>query len=177
MRNKVMTGNMNINLCKGIGKVKFGMKEHEVFEILGSPSKIGLDSDDNRKYLYYNDIQMRISIFQNYDDRVGYIEVTSDNTRIGNIKVMGVNVNDFIFKDFAYKLRWIKNEYDFFDVYSIDDLLVTIQSEFDKIIRFEMGTLISDDDEYIWDEQSMDEYLKKVLSNSVLKESEVVIEE
>lgn len=141
---------MKINLKFGVGELLFGMKEKDVTAIYGEPNRKFLDDDKNVIYLY-NDKKLRLTFYQDEDLRLGYFIISNPSAEIFGSKVIGESWTAI---EAAAKTNGLKEfETETFD--TIDNQFnetnwVIFQTEFNEVIKIEMGATINKDDEFDW---------------------------
>jgi len=141
---------MKINLKFGVGELLFGMKEKDVTAIYGEPNRKFLDYDKNVIYLY-NDKKLRLTFYQDEDLRLGYFIISNPSAEIFGSKVIGESWTAI---EAAAKTNGLKEfETETFD--TIDNQFnetnwVIFQTEFNEVIKIEMGATINKDDEFDW---------------------------
>lgn len=156
---------MKITFGEGIGPVKFGMTEHEIIELIGNPDKIKFDEDNvNRKYFEYYELKLRISIFLNFGSRIGYIESSNPKLELNNLLIIGKNVDVFVINVSRLPNNWEIVEYHSFDTYSFDEIWISIHAEYKEITGIQLGVLIDENDEYIWNLDTARVFMLKTLS-------------
>jgi hypothetical protein len=138
---------MIVNLKNGVDKLLFGMKQIDVEKRYGKPNKQYKDDDENVIYLY-NDLQLRLTFYQDEDFKLGYIISSNDNLSILDRKVIGENVNEL--KESLPFKNWENEEFDSTENHFNESNWLILQSEFDKVIRVEIGAIIKDNDEFDW---------------------------
>jgi len=141
---------MKINLKFGVGELLFGMAEKDVKAILGEPSRQFQDDDKNVIYVY-NDKKLRLTFYQDEDFRLGYLIISNPASELFGSKVIGeswpvieaaAKANGF--KDFE------KETFDTIDNQFNESNWIIFQTEFDEVIKIEMGAIINKDDEFDW---------------------------
>ena len=141
---------MKINLKNGIDKLLFGMKQKDVTAIYGKPDRNYKDEDDN-VILVYNALKMRLTFYKEEDFKLGYIVASSPELQLfGNI-VLNRNINE-VKKELAAKgiTKFTQEEFDTFENYFNEDNWIILQTEFDEVVKFEIGAIINDKDEFDW---------------------------
>jgi hypothetical protein len=138
---------MIINLKNGIDKLLFGMKQKDVEAVLGNPNKQFKDDDENVIYLY-NDQKLRLTFYEDEDFRLGYMISSNPDATVLNQVVIGKNINDV--KSILPFSTWEIEEFDSTENHFNESNWLILQSEFDIIIRVEVGAIINDNDEFEW---------------------------
>jgi hypothetical protein len=138
---------MQLQLKNGIEQLLFGMKQKDVMAIYGKPSRQFEDEDANIIYLY-NKEKLRLTFYADEEFKLGYIISSNFDLEILNQKVMGLNCEDV-----KIKLPFKNWEVEYFDSttnhFNESNWLI-LQSEFDVIIRVELGAIINEKDEVDW---------------------------
>lgn len=141
---------MKINLKTGIDELIFGMTQKNVMAVYGEPDRQYKDDENNIIYLY-NDKRIRVTFYEDEDMRMGYLICSHPDLELFGNRIIGrptAEVQEEIIE------RGIKSwEVETFD--SVDNVFnesnwLILQSEFEKIIRVEVGATINDNDEFDW---------------------------
>jgi len=138
---------MIINLKNGIDQLLFGMKQKDVEALYGKPSKQFKDDDGNVIYLY-NDQKLRLTFYEDEDNRLGYIITSNAEATVLNQKVIGEDI-DKVKADLPFS-TWEIEEFDSTENHFNESNWLILQSEFNTIIRAEVGAIIKDNDEFDW---------------------------
>ncbi len=138
---------MKLNPKIGIGQLLFGMKQKDVIAIYGNPDKQFDDEDDNVIYLYNNE-KLRLTFYEDEDFRLGYIITSNINTILLDKKVIGRNVEE-VKNELPFK-TWEQEDFDSTENHFNESNWLILQSEFEVIIRIEIGAIINDKDEFDW---------------------------
>lgn len=142
--------NMKINLKSGIDKLLFGMKQNDVTAVFGKPDKNYKDEDDNVIFVY-NAHKIRLTFYQEEDLKLGYLVASSINLEVFGYKLIGRKIAD-VKKDLATKgiTKYNQETFDTFENYFNEDNWFILQTEFDEVVKFEIGAIINDKDEFDW---------------------------
>lgn len=142
--------NMQIKPKFGVDQLLFGMNQTDVKKIYSNPDKQFKDEDRNIIYLY-NEQKMRLTFYEDEDFRLGYIIAShSELTLFDNI-ILGRNVSD-VQKELEkqqYK-TWEKEDFDSVENHFNEDHWLILQSEYNQIIKVEIGAIIKNQDEFDW---------------------------
>ena len=141
---------MKINLKNGIDKLIFGMKQSDVTAIYGKPDRNYKDEDDNIIFAY-NAQKMRLTFYKEEEFKLGYIVASSSDLELFGNKVIGRKIED-VKKELVLKGLKTFNQEDFdtFENYFNEDNWIILQTEFDEVVKFEIGAIINDKDEFDW---------------------------
>ena len=141
---------MKINLKNGIDKLIFGMKQKDVTAIYGKPDRNYKDEDDNVIYAY-NKLKIRLTFYQEEDLRLGYMVASSPDLDLFGAKVIGRTIVD-VKKDLAAKgvTKFTQEEFDTFENYFNEENWIILQTEFEEVVKFEIGAIINQKDEFDW---------------------------
>ncbi|MBK0369180.1 hypothetical protein [Flavobacterium agrisoli] len=141
---------MKINLKFGIDPLVFGMKQNDVSNVLGKPDKNYKDEDDNVIFVY-NKHKMRLTFYQEEDLKLGYIVASSEALDVFGFKLIGRNITD-VKKDLATKqiTKFTQEEFDTFENYFNEENWFILQTEFNEVVKFELGAIINNKDEFDW---------------------------
>ncbi|AWG21871.1 hypothetical protein FFWV33_10185 [Flavobacterium faecale] len=141
---------MKINLKNGIDKLLFGMKQKDVVALYGKPTKEYKDEDENL-ILVYNDLKMRLTFYKDEEFKLGYIVGSSLDLDLSGSKIIGKKIAD-VKKDLAKKsiTKFTQEEFDTFENYFNEENWIIFQTEFDEVVKFEIGAIINQKDEFDW---------------------------
>lgn len=141
---------MKINPKNGIDKLLFGMKQNDVTAIYGKPNRNYKDEDDNVIFAY-NALKMRLTFYKDEEFKLGYIVASSPELELFGNKVIGRNINE-IKKELGLKglTKFNQEEFDTFENYFNEDNWIILQTEFDEVVKFEIGAIINSKDEFDW---------------------------
>lgn len=141
---------MKIYPKKGIDKLLFGMKQTDVIAVYGKPNKEYNDEDDNL-ILVYNTLKMRLTFYSDEDFRLGYIVASSPNLELFQNIIIGKKITEII-KELTLKgiSKFTQEAFDTYENYFNEDNWIILQTEFDEVVKFEIGAIINDKDEFDW---------------------------
>ena len=141
---------MKVNLKSGIDKLLFGMKQSDVIAIYGKPDKNYKDEDDNVIFVY-NAQKMRLTFYQEEAFRLGYIVASSVALDLMGVPVIGKTIGDAK-KELAEKglVKFTQEAFDTFENYFNEDNWLILQTEFDEVVKVEVGAIITNKDEFDW---------------------------
>ena len=141
---------MKINLKNGIDKLIFGMKQNDVIAIYGKPNKDYKDEDDNVIFVY-NNLKIRMTFYEAEDFKLGYLVASDSNLELFGNKIMNRKITD-VKKDLVQKgiTKFTQEEFDTYENYFNEDNWIIFQTEFDEVVKFEIGAIINDKDEFDW---------------------------
>ena len=136
----------------GIGDLKFGMKLSDVKKILGKPdSEKAEKNDEHRIIVIYNKQRLRLTFYENENNRLGYIITSNPNLNYIGINIINSNI-DFI-KNEVFKniiSDWEIEDFDSFISHFEEKYWLTLHSEFETITTFELGVPYKNEEEYKW---------------------------
>lgn len=140
---------MVLHLKKGIDKAVFGMKEKDIKEIYGNPTRQFTDDEDNVIYLY-STLKARFTFYKEENGRLGYIISANPGLELLGKKIIGRQWAD-VQKDIAIDSKDFEKEtYDTTDNYFNEANWVIFQVEFDEVVKVEVGAVINSKDEFEW---------------------------
>ncbi len=141
---------MKINLKHGIDQLVFGMKQNDVIGIYGKPNRNYKDEDDNVIFSY-NTLKMRLTFYKDEDFKLGYIVASSSEMELFENKVIGKKISD-VKSQLTTKgiTKFTQEEFDTFENYFNEENWIIFQTEFDEVVKFEIGAIINDKDEFDW---------------------------
>jgi hypothetical protein len=138
---------MIINPKNGVDQLLFGMKQNHVEALYGKPSKQFKDDDGNVIYLY-NEQKLRLTFYEDEAFRLGYIITSNNESTLLGKAVMRKNVAE-IKAELPFK-TWEQEDFDSTENHFNESNWLILQSEYDSIIRVEIGAIIKDSDEFDW---------------------------
>ena len=138
---------MIINLRHGIDTLLFGMQQKHVEEQYGKPDKQYKDEDGNVIYLY-NQQKLSLTFYEDEDFRLGYIICSHPDATILDKQIISKNVEE-IKTELPFK-NWTKEDFDTTENHFNEANWLILQSEYNDIIRVEIGAIINDNDEFDW---------------------------
>ena len=141
---------MKVNSKSGIDKLLFGMKQKDVEALYGKPNKQFKDEDENIIYLY-NELKLRLTFYEDEAFRLGYIISSNSKLQLFDNFIIGKDIN-------SVKINLKNNGIEVWEVEDFDSTenhfnksnWIILQTEFNEIIRFEIGAIINDKDEFEW---------------------------
>jgi hypothetical protein len=141
---------MKINLKNGIDKLLFGMKQNDVIALYGKPNRNYKDEDDNLIFAY-NAQKMRLTFYQEEDLKLGYIVASSPDLELLGNTIIGKKISE-VKKELAAKgiTKFTQEDFDTFENYFNEDNWFILQTEFDEVVKFEIGAIINAKDEFDW---------------------------
>jgi hypothetical protein len=138
---------MIINLKNGIDKLLFGMKQKDVEALYGSPDKQFTDEDGNRICLY-NQLKLRLTFYADEQFRLGYIITSNPESTLLTSKIIGNSI-DAVKNELPFK-SWEQEDFDSTENHFNESNWLILQTEFNEVIRVEVGAIINDNDEFDW---------------------------
>lgn len=138
---------MKINPKNGIDQLLFGMKQSDVIALYGNPDKQFEDDDSNVIFLY-NDKKLRLTFYEDENFRLGYLITSNADCTLLDQKVIGRNVEE-IKNQLPFK-SWETESFDSTENHFNESNWLILQSEYETIIRIEIGAIINDNDEFDW---------------------------
>lgn len=123
------------------------MKQKDVESLYGMPNKKFRDEDDNQIYLYY-DKKLRLTFYADEGFRLGYIITSNPEITILGKKLIRENVEE-VKNELSFK-SWEIEVFDSTENHFNESNWLTLQSEYNEIIRVEIGAIIKDNDEFDW---------------------------
>jgi len=141
---------MKINPKIGIDKLIFGMKQNDVIAVYGKPDRNYKDEDDNVIFAY-NALKMRLTFYKDEELKLGYIVAASSELELFENKVIGKKITE-VKKALTQKgiTKFTQEEFDTFENYFNEENWIILQTEFDEVVKFEIGAIINDKDEFDW---------------------------
>jgi hypothetical protein len=141
---------MKINLKNGIDKLLFGMKQKDVEAIYGKPDRNYKDEDENQ-ILVYNKLKARLTFYHEEDFKLGYIVASSADLDLFGNTIIGKKITD-VKKDLVSKniTKFTQEEFDTFENYFNEENWIIFQTEFEEVVKFEIGAIINSKDEFDW---------------------------
>lgn len=131
----------------GIDKLVFGMKQNDVLSVYGKPDKQFKDEDQNVIFIY-NDLQLQMSFYEEEDFKLGYIISSNPGLTIFDNNVIGKTIETLKSELLIFK-TWEKENFDLAENYFNEENWLILVSEFNKIVKVELGCIIKND-EFDW---------------------------
>jgi hypothetical protein len=138
---------MKVNPKNGIDQLLFGMQQKDVIVIYGTPDKQFKDEDQNVIFLY-NKLQLRLTFYQDEAMKLGYMITSNPEVTLLDKKIIAAGIES-VKKELPFK-TWEVEDFDSTENHFNESNWLVLQSEFDKIIRVEIGAIINDNDEFEW---------------------------
>jgi len=141
---------MKINPKNGIDKLIFGMKQNDVIAVYGKPDKNYKDEDNNVIFVY-NELKIRLTFYEEEDLKLGYLVASSQDLELFGYRIISRKIAD-VKKDLAEKgiTKFTLDEFDTFENYFNEENWIILQVEFGEVVKFEIGAIINDKDEFDW---------------------------
>jgi hypothetical protein len=141
---------MKINLKIGIDKLIFGMKQKDVTAIYGKPDRNYKDEEDNVIFAY-NALKIRLTFYKEEDFKLGYMVASSPELELFGNEIINRNITE-VKKELTKKglAKFTQEEFDTFENYFNEENWIIFQTEFDEVVKFEIGAIINDKDEFDW---------------------------
>jgi len=141
---------MKINLKIGIDKLIFGMKQNDVIAVYGKPDRNYKDEDDNVIFAY-NSLKIRLTFYKEEELKLGYLVASSPNLDLFGNKIINRKITD-VKKDLAQKgiTKFTQEEFDTFENYFNEENWIILQTEYEEVVKFEIGAIINNKDEFEW---------------------------
>ena len=141
---------MQINLKSGIDKLLFGMKQNDVIAIYGKPNKNYKDEDDNL-ILVYNKLKMRLTFYIEEDLKLGYIVASGNDLELNGSPIINKKISEVKSELLKSNItKFTQESFDTFENYFNEDNWFILQTEFDEVVKFEIGAIINNKDEFDW---------------------------
>jgi len=113
----------------------------------GTHPDLHLEKDDNVIFLYYSQ-KMRLTFYEDESFRLGYIITSNAEATLLGLQVIGKNVED-LKNELPFK-SWEVEDFDSTVNHFNESNWLIVQSEYDEVIRIEIGAIINDKDEFDW---------------------------
>jgi len=144
---------MKIKTGIGINEIKFGFTENQVLDLIGQPTLIKIDKEDedkNRVY-QYDKLKMKLTFYNEYDGKLGYIRTSNPKIEINGIRIIGIEI-DKVFEVYGLKKEdWNKENYFTFNSYFNENIWTTLNEEYGVVTDIEYGFLFDESGENpIW---------------------------
>ena len=145
---------MDIKPGIGFDDIKFGMSRNKILDILGNPDRIVTDENDEfEQRLEWYELKIRLTFQLDENDRFTYLTSKNEQTQYGGQKIIELDINEAKNKLFAELISdWEFEDYQFFEIHFNEKLWLTLRSEFEKVMEFEMGVPFKNENEYEWPE-------------------------
>jgi hypothetical protein len=126
------------------------MKQKDVEAIYGKPDRNYKDEDDNQ-ILVYNKLKSRLTFYQEEDFKLGYIVASGADLELLGNTIIGKKIAE-VKKDLAIQniTKFTQEEFDTFENYFNEENWIIFQTEFEEVVKFEIGAIINSKDEFDW---------------------------
>lgn len=138
---------MKIDPKNGVDGLLFGMKQKDVISVYGNPDKQFTDDDENVIFLYYSK-KTRLTFYEDEDFKLGYFITSNPESTLLGKTIIGKNVMD-LKNELPFK-SWEVEDFDSTENHFNESNWLILQSEFNEVIRVEIGAIIKDNDEVDW---------------------------
>ncbi len=140
---------MELKTAYGVGKILFGMKPKDVENELGKPSQTFKDDDGNQIYVY-NDLRLRLEFYDDEENRLALIATSSPLSTVNSKTVINETFAEVkLLFDPKGNCAWEVEIEDITTRHFCEDNWTTVDVEFGKISKIEIGALIKND-EFQW---------------------------
>ena len=141
---------MKINPKNGIDKLLFGMKQNDVIAVYGKPNRNYKDEDDNVIFAY-NALKIRLTFYKDEELKLGYLVASSPDLELFGNKIINKKISE-VKKNLMSKdiTAFTQEEFDTFENYFNEENWIIFQTEFDEVVKFEIGAIINEKDEFDW---------------------------
>jgi hypothetical protein len=126
------------------------MKQKDVTAIYGKPDRNYKDEEDNVIFAY-NALKIRLTFYKEEDFKLGYMVVSSPELELFGNKLINRNIAE-VKKELTKKglSKFTQEEFDTFENYFNEENWIIFQTEFDEVVKFEIGAIINEKDEFDW---------------------------
>ena len=141
---------MKINPKIGIDQLVFGMKQNDVIAVYGNPDKQYKDEDNNVIFLY-DSKKMRLTFYDDENLKLGYIISSNSDLELFSEKIINKSwktVEEILTNKGIKSIE--KENFDTVDNYFNESNWMIFQVEYNEVIRFELGAIFNDKDEFDW---------------------------
>jgi hypothetical protein len=141
---------MTLKPTFGFDQLLFGMKQKNVEAIYGKASSSFTDEEGNL-ILLYNHLKARLTFYEDEDFRLGYIICSHPDALLFEQKVIGKSFSEVknLLITNGYK-SFEEETFDCFINYFNVDFWTILQTEFDEVIKVEVGAIVKNQDEFDW---------------------------
>ena len=141
---------MEVKLKFGIDQLLFGMKQADVKKRYGEPDKQFKD-DDKNIILVYNQLQLRLTFYDDEDLRLGYIISSNPRLTINDKVVINETVEEVKKQLEVIKIKsWEKEDFDLTENHFNEENWLILQSELGRIVKVEIGAVIKNEEDFDW---------------------------
>ncbi len=141
---------MEINLKNGINKLLFGMKQEDVIALYGKPNLEFKDEDENIIFAY-NSLKMRLTFYEEEEFKLGYIVASSNDLSLFGNSIIGKNIKAVKIELAANGIEeFTQDAFDTLENHINEEYWIILQTEFDEVVKFEIGAIINEEDEFEW---------------------------
>lgn len=137
----------------GIDQLTFGLLQTDVIRILGIPDKtfVEEEGEDNDTIFQYNQLKLRLTFYNQEDERLGYIRCANPSLTYNGQELLGEPVKNVVAKTFGTSEKWDIERYDFFDTYLNVKNWIVLNVDYEVVTDVEVGVPFDDEeDDYVW---------------------------
>lgn len=141
---------LKINLTIGIDRLLFGMKQSDVIAIYGSPDRNYKDEDNNIIFCY-NSLKIRLTFYEDEELKLGYLIASNSDLELFGNPIIGrkiVDVQNELKQNGV--IKFTQEGFDTFENYFNEANWIILQTEFDEVVKVEIGAIINNEDEFDW---------------------------
>ena len=122
------------------------MTENQVMGLIGKPTEIVIDEDDDDKdpVYQYNELKLRLTFFNEFDRKFGYVRVSNPNIEINEKQIIGIPI-EHVFEAYGIKKEdWNEESYFTFKTYFNEKKWTTLNQEYGVVTDIEFGYLFDE---------------------------------
>jgi hypothetical protein len=99
----------------------------------------------------YNKLKARLTFYQEEEFKLGYIVASSADLELFGNTIIGKKISE-VKKDLASNniAKFTQEEFDTFENYFNEENWIIFQTEFEEVVKFEIGAIINAKDEFDW---------------------------
>jgi hypothetical protein len=99
----------------------------------------------------YNKLKSRLTFYQEEDFKLGYIVASGADLELFGNTIIGKKITD-VKQDLVSKniTKFTQEEFDTFENYFNEENWIIFQTEFEEVVKFEIGAIINSKDEFDW---------------------------
>lgn len=134
----------------GFDQLLFGMKQKDVEAIYGK-ANTSFKDDEGNLILLYNKMKVRLTFYEDEDFRLGYIIISHPEALLFDHEVVGKSYAEI--KNVLTSKGFKTFEEEAFDSvinYFNEDFWTILQTEFDEVVKIEIGAIVKNQDDFDW---------------------------
>jgi len=141
---------MEILPGKGWGKVRFGMKEKQVAELLGAPDEIDSDQEDELDYHHYDSQALSLTFDGTEEGKLSTLVIADGESTLFGEDIFTLTLDEIKSLLKAQGCKSLSVEGDDEKVLEAEELEMLFWFENDELMELQWGPFFADEDQILW---------------------------